>query len=106
MGTARKNDIVAIEVEHTAQYAFGSGRGRESYTVYHLAHVEQASREGIVRYIRFCGQNHPVRAAMFGKVLTIEGEMQANAKRLAASITYPGRDFNTIEDLKEAVRNA
>jgi hypothetical protein len=96
----RKGQVVAIEIEHSSHDV---RMKRTAYTLWHLAYVEQASRDGLCRRIRFPGQFHSLDCRGFGKVHAIGGDRQAAAKALADSIKYPGRDFASADELRQAI---
>lgn len=100
LNPVRKGQVVAVEVEHSSHDV---KMHRTAYTVWHLAYVEQASREGACRKVRFVGSFHAVDCRGFGKIHAISGERQPLAKALADSIQYPGRDFTSADELRQAI---
>ena len=97
---ARKGDIVALHSTHTSTARdFKVTR----YEVWTLATVTRANVDGIVMEALPAGHTVPMRVEGHRRVLTISGPQQEKARRLVASIEYPGRDFNTAEDLKAAI---
>lgn len=103
MTPARKNEIVAVEVTHSSTDV--SFR-RTTYTRWVLCYVAEASREGQVRRVRIAGQSHSLIVGHLGVVYTLPKDKQAQAKRLAETLSYPGVEYESREALIEAVRAA
>jgi hypothetical protein len=78
-------------VTHSTTYAFGSGRGTETYQRWHLARADESSREGKVRRIQFAGQAHSVALSYLStaKVFSLSDEYQAFADALWKKTPVP-----------------
>jgi len=100
LNPVRKGDVVAIEVTHSST---SIDFKREVYKVWHLAYVERASREGECREIRFAGQSHALRSAGIGKIYPISGARQLAARKLAEAMPYPGIEYQTADELRQAI---
>ncbi len=104
--TVRKGDIVALAIVRSTTHAFGSGRGTERKTVYTLAVVESASRDGEANVLR---RRHGVpmqrrrRDFHLQDVRTISGENQARALTLFDNFHWLEDEFERQEALKAAI---
>ncbi len=97
---ARKGDVIALYSRHTStDIKFKV----TYYDVWALATVTHANRDGVVMEALPAGLTVPVKVNGHRKVFPISGPPQAAARRLVASIEYPGREFKTGDDLKAAI---
>ena len=96
-----KGDIAAIEVVHSATFAFGSGRGTERTKAYHFVEVTSATRDGIAK--TYCRKNYPQESLRYGgRILAISGENQEKARRAFAALPND-TEFDSLDAIKAAV---
>lgn len=98
-----KGDIAAIEVIHSATYAFGSigGRGTERTKAYHFVEVTSATRDGVAK--TYCRKDYPQESLRYGgRILSISGENQEKARRAFAALPHD-IEFDSLDAIKAAV---
>lgn len=104
LNKVRKGNVVAIRVEHSETTV---KMKTHRYVRWVLATVHEASRDGLARRVVVGGSSHSIEVWRMGEVFTISaGDKQEAAKRLIATMTRAGREYETAEALKDAVRAA
>lgn len=99
----RKGDAVAIEVQHSEWPQNGPVR---RYTLWHLATIAEARRDGYVRRIIMEGSDYSIEAARMGRVHTIASPaLQTAARQLikAAEGNRKATEYATSDDIRAAI---
>lgn len=100
MNKARKGEVIALQSTHTST---DSKFRVSTYQTWVLATVKRANVNGIVMEAVPAGQTVARKVDGHRKVYTITGPHQEKARALVASMVYPGREFESADDMRAAI---
>lgn len=100
----KKGAVVACQIRHSSTYAIGSGRGTEATYTWRLAIVDEATRDGTAKRIKFSPDSRPMFPTYAAATVHTIHDHQEAARRVMDA--RPGAEFPTADELKAAILSA